>query len=258
LPPCSLDLPFWRWGWLRLGSLIRYIPYPVIGGFLAGTGWLVASGALKTMTGMPINLANLGFFIQPETLLLWLAGAVFGLVLLLLVRHNKHYLISPLMILGAVLVFYLILALTGTTLESATQLGLLFKPFPAGALWNPPPLGELAMVEWGVIARQAGEIATLILISSLTILLYTSGVELTTGREIDLNQELRACGAGNLAGAFSASPPGYTIVTMSVLSSRLGAHSRLSGLLVAAICAGVMFFGGPLIALFPKRCWAGC
>jgi SulP family sulfate permease len=32
-------------GWLRLGNLIRYIPYPVIGGFLAGSGWFaVASG----------------------------------------------------------------------------------------------------------------------------------------------------------------------------------------------------------------------
>jgi len=72
-------------GWLRLGSLIRYIPYPVIGGFLAGTGWLVASGALKTMTGVPLSLANLESLSLPETVLLWLPGAVFGIVLLLLV-----------------------------------------------------------------------------------------------------------------------------------------------------------------------------
>jgi SulP family sulfate permease len=209
------------------------------------------------MTGVPLKMANLEYLGQPEALLLWLPGVIFGVALLLLVRRFKHYLISPLMILGAVLVFYLILALTGTTIEAATQLGLLFKPFPPGALWNPPPLGEVSLVDWGTIARQAGEIATLILISSLTILLYTSGVELTTGREIDLNQELRACGTGNLAGAFSASPPGYTIVTMSVLSSRLGANSRLVGLLVAAICAGVMFFGGPLIALFPRPVLGG-
>ena len=244
-------------GWLRLGSLIRYIPYPVIGGFLAGTGWLVASGALKTMTGIPLKLVNLERLSQPEALLLWLPGVVFGIVLLLLVRRFKHYLISPLMILGAVLVFYLILGLTGTTIQDATQLGLLFKPFPAGALWKPPPLTELALVDWGAIVRQAGAIATLILISSLTLLLYTSGVELSAGREIDLNQELRACGVGNLAGAFSASPPGYTIVTMSVLSNRLGANSRLVGLLVAVICIGVMFFGGPLIALFPKPVLGG-
>jgi SulP family sulfate permease len=70
------------------------------------------------------------------------------------------------------------------------------NPFRLGALWKPPLLGELALVDWGAIARQAGAIATLILISSLTLLLYTSGVELSAGREIDLNQELRACGGG--------------------------------------------------------------
>jgi SulP family sulfate permease len=82
-------------------------------------------------------------------------------------------------------------------------------------------------------------------------------VEVTANKEIDLNRELRACGVGNLAAAFSASPPGYTIITMSVLSSKLGANSRLVGLLVAAICAGVMFFGGPLLALFPKPVLGG-
>ena len=244
-------------GWFRLGNLIRYIPYPVIGGFLAGTGWLVASGALKTMNGISLSLANMPRFAQSEALLRWLPGVLFGVILLLLVRRYKHYLITPLSILGAVILFYLVLWLSGTSLEQATQLGLLFEPFPPGALWQPPPLGELLNVDWGAIARLLGNIATLILISCITILLYASGVEVTAGKEIDLNRELRACGAGNLAAAFSASPPGYTIITMSVLSSRLGANSRMVGLLMAAICAGVMFFGGPLIALFPKPVLGG-
>jgi SulP family sulfate permease len=244
-------------GWFRLGNLIRYIPYPVIGGFLAGTGWLVVSGALKMMNGIPFSLANLGQFAQADALLRWLPGVAFGVILLLLIRRFKHYLITPLMILGAALLFYLILWLAGISIEQATQLGLLFEPFPPGAIWRPPPLGQLASVDWGLIVRQAGEIATLILISTITLLLYASGVEVAAEREIDLNQELRACGIGNLAAAFSASPPGYTIITMSVLSSRLGANSRLVGLLLAALCAGVMFFGGPLIALFPKPALGG-
>jgi len=161
------------------------------------------------------------------------------------------------LILGAVLLFYLTLWLSGVSVEQATKMGLLFTPFPPGALWQPPPLGDLVLVDWGAIARLAGNIATLILISSITILLYSSGVEVTAGKEIDLNRELRACGVGNLAAAFSASPPGYTIITMSVLSSRLGANSRWVGLLMAVICAGVMFFGGPLIALFPKPVLGG-
>jgi SulP family sulfate permease len=244
-------------GWFRLGNLIRYIPYPVIGGFLAGTGGLVVSGALKTMSGIPFRLANYGKFTQAGVLLHWIPGVIFGVLLLLLIRRFKHYLISPMMILGTVLAFYLILWLGGISIEQATQEGLLFQPFPPGAMWRPPPLAELASVDWGLIARQAGEIATLILISSITLLLYASGVEVATAREVDLNQELRACGVGNLGAALSASPPGYTIITMSVLSNRLGANSRLVGLLLAGICAGVMFFGAPLISLFPKPVLGG-
>jgi SulP family sulfate permease len=244
-------------GWFRLGNLIRFIPYPVIGGFLAGTGWLVVTGAMKTMNSIPFSLANLRLFILPESLLRWLPGLVMGVVLLLVVRRFKHYLISPSMILGAALIFYLVIRLAGVSNDQAMEMGLLFRPFPPGALWQPPPLDDLARVDWIAVFRQAGEIATLILISSITILLYASGVEVSAGQEIDLNQELRACGAGNLAAAFTASPPGYTIITMSVLSHKLGARSRLVGLLVAAICAVVMFFGGPIIALFPKPVLGG-
>jgi SulP family sulfate permease len=244
-------------GRFGLGNLIRYIPHPVIGGFLAGTGWLVVSGAMKTMNGLPLSLANLGKFASPEALLRWLPGVIYGVAMLLIGRRYKHYLVTPLLILLAVALFYLALGLTGVSVARAIELGLLFKPFPPGVLWQPPPLGQLPQVDWGVIINQAGTYATLILISGITLLLYASGVEVSAGIELDLNRELRACGAGNLAAAFSASPPGYTIITMSVLSRRLGANSRLVGLLTAGICALVMSFGAPLIALFPKLVLGG-
>jgi SulP family sulfate permease len=161
------------------------------------------------------------------------------------------------MILAAIAIFYLILGLTGTTILQATELGLMFEPFPAGALWQPPPLDQLHNVEWRAILGRSAEIATLILISSITLLLYASGVEVSTGREINLNQELRASGFANLVAAFSASPPGYVIVTMSVLSNRLGANHRLVGLLVAFFSGLVMFFGAPLISFFPKPVLGG-
>lgn len=244
-------------GWFRMGNLIRFIPYPVIGGFLAGTGWLVLTGALKTMNGVALSVANAPQFLTPAAILRWLPGSLFGVFLLLITRRFRHYLITPAMISIAVLLFYGVLWLTGNSTREAIQSGLLFTPFPSGALWRPPPLTELSRVDWLAVAQQGGGIATLILISSITILLYASGVEVSTDKEINLNQELRACGAGNLVAAFSASPPGYTIITMSVLSHRLGADSRLVGLLVAAICAVVMFFGGPIIALFPKPVLGG-
>ncbi|MEH0071281.1 SulP family inorganic anion transporter [Pannonibacter sp. Pt2-lr] len=42
---------FLLFGRLRLGTLVRFLPYPVIAGFLSGTGWLLIEGALVMVTG---------------------------------------------------------------------------------------------------------------------------------------------------------------------------------------------------------------
>jgi sulfate permease, SulP family len=42
-------------GWRRLGKLIRFVPYPVVAGFLAATGWLIVSGAVRMATGVPLS-----------------------------------------------------------------------------------------------------------------------------------------------------------------------------------------------------------
>lgn len=242
---------------LGMGNLIRFIPYPVIGGFLAGTGWLVVRGALKTMNGIPFGWNTLSQFFTPDALIRWVTGLGLGIIFLLVNRRFKHYLVMPITILVSIALFYLALFLTGTSIPQAIQMGLLVEPFPAGSLWSPPPINEFAVVDWGVILGQAGEIASLILISCITILLYASGIEVTAGTEINLNQELRACGLSNLAASFTASIPGYTIITMSVLSYRMGTRSRLVGILIALICAGMLFFGAGLIVYFPKPVLGG-
>ncbi len=47
-------------GALRLGQLLRFVPYPVIGGFLAASGWLLITGAVEAVTGTELTLAALG------------------------------------------------------------------------------------------------------------------------------------------------------------------------------------------------------
>jgi len=44
---------------LNLAELVRYIPFSVMAGFLAATGWLMASGALNIIAGTPLTLAGL-------------------------------------------------------------------------------------------------------------------------------------------------------------------------------------------------------
>lgn len=59
-----------------LVHFFRYIPYPVIGGFLAGSGWILFTGSLEVMSGGSLSLKDPGFLFAPEILFLWLPGTM--------------------------------------------------------------------------------------------------------------------------------------------------------------------------------------
>jgi SulP family sulfate permease len=51
-------------GRFRFGGLIRFVPYPVVGGFLAGTGWLLFKGGIYVATGSLLHLRTLPAMIR--------------------------------------------------------------------------------------------------------------------------------------------------------------------------------------------------
>src|SRR3546814_17402680 len=63
----------------KAGSLVRYIPYPVIGGFLAAIGWLMVCGSISVMTGEHLTMEGLDRLLRIDSLPKWLPGAGFGL-----------------------------------------------------------------------------------------------------------------------------------------------------------------------------------
>jgi len=97
----TTGLLFLLLGRYRLGDLIRFLPYPVVGGFLAGTGWLLATGAIGVMADATSGVA----LWQPETLARWLPGLVLALALLLVLKRYRHFLILPGMFLWVRLAF---------------------------------------------------------------------------------------------------------------------------------------------------------
>ena len=70
-------------GSLRLGKLVRFIPYPVVGGFLAGTGWLIIKFAFAMTAGVELSISNLTFLLDQSNFVRWFPGLLFGLLLLI-------------------------------------------------------------------------------------------------------------------------------------------------------------------------------
>ncbi len=238
-------------GFFKLGRLVRFVPYPVVGGFLAGTGWLLVQGSFGVMAGAPLTLANLALLLQPDQLILWVPGVLFALVLFFGLRRIHHFLAMPGLLLGSIVVFYLVLLATGTSIDEALDRGLLLGRVAGEITWQPLAPQSLLAADWGAILGQGGNIAIILILSVVGLLLNASGLELSIRRDVDLNRELQSAGFANVLSGLGGGMVGYHALSLSALSYRIGARGRLPGLVAGAICAVLLFAGSALLAFFP-------
>lgn len=90
----------WSLGAFRLGQIVRYVPYPVIGGFLAASGWLLIAGGFKVATGQAPDLAALTALPAGDAVRLALAIA-FAAAVQLLRWRGAGSAVLPVVFIGA-------------------------------------------------------------------------------------------------------------------------------------------------------------
>ncbi len=220
---------------------------------LGGLGCLLSQGALTVMTGSA-QLSPLLW--SPETLWRWLPGLGLALVLLILSRRYTHFLIIPASFLAATALFYGIWLLTGHNWADASAQGWLLGPFPDQGGWHPASLSALFSADWSVIGPQLGTMLTVMVITALSLLLVSSGIELATEQELNLNQELRSIGLGCfLSGLLGGTVGSHGVTT--VLVHKMGAQSRLVGIVTGLVYLMVLFLGISVISFFPKPVLGG-
>src|ERR671937_2326437 len=91
----------WWLGTRRRGDLIRFVPYPVVGGFIAGTGWLLLKGGIYVASGLFVTVHQFSLLVSSFELVRWLPGLGFGVAMYLLVRFVRAPFMIPLAIVGA-------------------------------------------------------------------------------------------------------------------------------------------------------------
>ena len=89
-------------GVTHAGRAIRFVPFPVIGGFLGATGWLMIMGAMQVVTDQRPALANLDAFINGSIAAKLAAGAIVAVALHLALRRSKSPFILPAVLLRGV------------------------------------------------------------------------------------------------------------------------------------------------------------
>src|ERR1700677_863459 len=75
-------------GFTHAGRAIRFVPYPVIGGFLGATGWLMITGAIQVVTNQRPVLANIGTFADGATAAKLVAAAIIAIALRVLLTRS--------------------------------------------------------------------------------------------------------------------------------------------------------------------------
>ena len=244
-------------GRLKMGDMLQYIPYPVIGGFLAGSGWLLAVGALRVMVGHAITIADLPELFLPVEAMKWLPGLIFGSLLLLVMKRASHPLVPAIMLLAAIALFYFGLWLYGTPLETARNHGWLPEAITGHEISRFPGYGPFADVPWTELGRQVNIIGTILLTSVVSVLLTASALELATRQEVDINQELRAAGLATSVAALGGGMVGFHSLSLSRLASSMGAGNRWVGALSGGLCGLALVVSPAVIGYLPRYVCGG-
>ena len=248
---------FYGLGVYRLGALVRFIPYPVIGGFLAGSGLLILMGAGRVLTGADFSQWNLTMLMEPARLARWGPGLVFGIALLLILRRFSHVLLVPGLLFGAMLLYHVVVYAAGISNADAQAAGWLLGPFPEGAGIDLPAWWRLPADGWALLSAQIPTFAAIILVSVVALLLNASGLELATKGDLDINRELRASGMANMASGLLGGAVGFHSLSASLLGYRMGSRSRLIGMTTAVMCVIALVAGTAALGHVPKAVLGG-
>lgn len=247
----------WLLGKLNLGSLIRFIPHPVVGGFLAGTGWLLFSGSFNISANLALSLNHLSVLFQVDQLVLWGPGLIYAVFMFFIARRWKTWFLLPTSILIAISLFYIFLGLTQTSIGAATQQGWLIAVPESAISWHPLPPSSLIQVDWALILPQLGGILTVLLLTAIAVLMTSSGLEVATQQDIELNQELKAVGIANVLSGLGSGMVGYHGVSLTLLIHKMGATGRLTPLVASLISLLALISGPEVIGLMPKFVLSG-
>lgn len=232
-------------GTLKLSRLIRYLPLPVLAGFLAGVGWLFIKGGLVLAGLKGLQLSYL------SSSSLWVALS-FSLALWVLSKRFRPAKLLPFAMLvgGAVMVFL------APYLDS--QGSWFFKLEASGDLpltgfnWlkNGIPATDWLSLPWAALI-------TLVAVSVLSLLLQATSIELLIKKDLQLDHELKLAGSLNLLTAFAGGGIGTLSLSQTSMVQEMNASHRVTGVLIALMLLLMIFIHEYLVRWLPIPLVAG-
>lgn len=242
-------------GLIRIGKYVRYIPYPVLSGFMSGIGVIIILQQIYPLIGQKSPVLVVEMITQfPERIASGISLIALGLglgtiAIVAIMPKISRRLPSTLVAL---------IAISAVSLCFNLDMSMCIGAIPSG-MPMPVFLKEgLGTVDWG-LAFESAIIPGLTLagLGSIDTLLTSVVADNITKTHHNSNKELIGQGVGNaMAGLFCGlSGAGATMRT--VVNVKSGGNSQLSGVVHALFLLAVLYGLGPVVAYVPLSVLAG-
>src|SRR5208282_2526557 len=118
-------------------------------------------------------------------------------------------------------------------------------------------LGALHSFSWTALPSLTGDLLAVMFVTIITLVLNTTGIEIATQTEANIERDLKVLGVANLLTAALGGYVSCTSLSRSILVRLAGSTSRISGLTVAAISAVVLIVDPAFLGYVPKYVLGG-
>ena len=245
-------------GLLRLGTIIKYIPYPIVVGFTSGIAVTIFTTQIKDLFGLtlPSNPSDFiekwGVYLQNfNTIDPWCAliGVASVVVIAVTPRFSKKIPGSLIAIILMTIVALLLKNFAGVL--SIETIGDRFS------ISNELPAAQVPDMNWETIKSLVSPAITIAILGSIESLLSATVADGVIGDHHDSNTELVAQGLANIASPLFGGIPATGAIARTMTNINNGGKTPVAGIIHAVVLLLIFLFLMPLAKYIPMACLAG-
>ena len=245
-------------GLLKLGSVIKFIPFPVIVGFTSGIALTIFSTQIKDLLGLQTGempgdfLSKWGVYFQTFTSINWWSAAVGILSIVIIALSPKVSKKIPgsliAIVVMTVIVYFLREKMGITGIET---IGDRFSIDPS------LPKAEAPEINFKVIETLLPTAFTIAMLGAIESLLSATVADGVIGDKHNSNTELIAQGVANVVTPIFGGIPATGAIARTMTNINNGGRTPIAGIIHAAVLLLILLFLGDLTKHIPMACLAG-
>ena len=245
-------------GLLHLGTIIKYIPYPIVIGFTSGIAVTIFTTQIKDLFGLQLASVPSDFiekwvvYIQNLTTAdLWttIIGLLSVVVIAITPRFSKKIPGSLIAIIVMTVIALLLKNFAGVS--SIETIGDRFS------ISAQLPDAHVPEMTWETIKRLVSPALTIAILGAIESLLSATVADGVIGDHHDSNTELVAQGIANLASPLFGGIPATGAIARTMTNINNGGRTPIAGIIHAAVLLLIFLFLMPLAQYIPMACLAG-